>query len=182
MARLPYPDLSNLPDAVLAELGDKPANVSRMLAGASEAVFTGYAAFGQGLLQGSALPAKLREIAILRVGYISKSRYEVYQHEAFGRFVGLSDEQIAAVQAGDSSSPALNEAEVAVMEFVEDIVKNVGASDATLSALRKHLDDTQVIDLILVTGAYMMVCRLLETTGVELDADPIDWNAFSEEP
>lgn len=181
MARLPYPDLSSVPETVRAHLGDNPANVSRMLAGASEAIFTGYAAFGQGLLQGSALPPKLRELAILRVGHLSHSRYELYQHEAFGRFVGLSDEQLRAIAAGDANSPALNQAEVAVMEFVDDIVTNVGASDATLSALRNHLDDTQVIDLIMVTGAYMMVCRLLETTGVELDPDPIDWNAFTDE-
>lgn len=179
MARLPYPDLTQVSDTVRAEVGDNPPNVTRMLAGASEAVFNGFGAFGRALIGGSPLPPKLREIAILRVGYISNAKYELFQHEAFGRFVGLSEEQLAAVKSGDTASPALDETERAVLAFAEDLVVNVRASDATLDAVRRHLGDSQVIDLIMVTGAYMMVCRLLETTGVELDAVPIDWDAMT---
>jgi alkylhydroperoxidase family enzyme len=62
-----------------------------------------------------------------------------------------------------------------VLAYVEDLVKNVRASDATLAAVRAHLNDTQLVDLTLVTGMYMMVSRFLETTGVEIDGAPIDW-------
>jgi hypothetical protein len=58
------------------------------------------------------------------------------------------------------------------------VVKNVRAGDGTLAAVRRHLDDTQVADLLIVTGFYMLVCRYLETTGVELDAEAIDWDAM----
>jgi alkylhydroperoxidase family enzyme len=51
---------------------------------------------------------------------------------------------------------------------------------ATLDGLRQHLTDTEVVDLIAVTGYYMMICRVLETTGIELDSDPIDWNTIAE--
>jgi alkylhydroperoxidase family enzyme len=66
-----------------------------------------------------------------------------------------------------------------VLEFVDDLVENVRAGDATLAAVRKHLSDAQVVDLILVSGAYMMISRFLETTGVEIDDQPIDWKAFT---
>ncbi|MEZ5737472.1 MAG: carboxymuconolactone decarboxylase family protein [Novosphingobium sp.] len=151
-----------------------------MLAVASEPVFQTFGKMAGAFINGSSLPPKLRELAILRVGYLSDSRYETFQHEALGRFVGLSEDQISAIEAGDPSAGALDDVESAVLEFVDDLVKNVRASDATLSAVRDHLDDSQVVDLILVTGSYMTVCRLLETAGVELDPDPIDWNAFTQ--
>ena len=178
MPRIAYADEASLSEAVRAHLGRNPANVTRMMAVASEPVFGALGDLGSAFIRGSALAPKLRELAILRVGYLSNAIYETFQHEALGRFVGLTDGQIAAIKAGDQNSDTLDEAETAVLAFVDDIVINVRASDDTLSAVRRHLADSQVVDLILVTGYYMTVSRLLETTGVELDADPIDWNRF----
>jgi alkylhydroperoxidase family enzyme len=177
MPRIAYADEAGLSAAARAELGANPANVSRMLAVASEPVFHAVGAIGAAFIRGSALPPRLRELAILRVGYLSNAAYETFQHEALGRFVGLTEAEIAAIRAGDAAS--LGEVEVAVLAFVDDVVVNVRASDATLAAVRRHLDDRQVVDLVLVSGAYMMISRFLETTGVELDAEPIDWNAFA---
>lgn len=178
MPRIPYPDEASLAPSVREHLGAIPANVTRIMALASEPVFEAVSGIGSAFIRGSSLPPKLRELAILRVGYLSNAPYETFQHEALGRFVGLSGDQIDAIRAGDARSAALDETERAVLEFVDDVVANVRASDATLAAVRGHLSDTQVVDLILVSGAYMMISRLLETTGVELDPDPIDWDAF----
>ena len=180
MPRIDYADESSVSDRIRAQLGENPANVTRMLAVASEPVFRALGDLGSAFIRGSALPPKLRELAILRVGYLSNALYETFQHEALGRFVGLSDAQIAAIKAGDRDTDALDGAEVAVLEFVDDIVANVRASDTTLAAARRHLNDAQLVDLILVTGYYMTISRLLETTGVELDAEPIDWNLFAQ--
>jgi len=56
-----------------------------------------------------------------------------------------------------------------VLDFTEEVVLKVRASDATLAAVRQQLGDRQVLDLIMLIGLYMTVCRLLETTGVEPD-------------
>jgi len=180
MPRIPYADLATLSAEVRAAIGENPANVSRMLATASNGVFHGVNAAGRALINGSTLAPNIRELAILRVGYISKSRYETFQHEALARHVGMSEAEIAAIEAGDPNAPALSAAQSAVLEFVDDLVTNVRASDRTLDAVRLHLDDAQVLDLIMVSGYYMMICRVLETTGVELDSDPIDWNTIAE--
>lgn len=179
MPRIPYPDESQMSRELRAHLGAAPANVTRMMAAASEPVFKAISAIGQAFISGSDLPGKLREIAILRAGYVCKSRYETFQHEALGRFVGLTDAQIAAVREGRCDSPALDAAERAVLAFADDIIHNVRASDETLAEVRSHLSDRHVVDLILVTGAYLMISRFLETTGVELDEEPIDWKAFT---
>ena len=48
------------------------------------------------------------------------------------------------------------------------------ASDGILAEVRRHLADDQLVDLIMVTGTYMIVSRLLETTGVERERQSID--------
>ncbi len=179
MPRIPYPNPDQMSAEVRARVGDNPPNVTRMLAGASEGVYFGFGAYSQGLMKQSPLDPKLRELAILRVGYISNCEYELFQHEPFGRFVGLSDDQIAAIKVRDPSAPVFDAEQAAVLRFVDDIVRNVRPSDENLAAVRQHLDDTQLIDLVLVTGNYMTVCRFLETTGIELDAEAIDWDGYT---
>jgi 4-carboxymuconolactone decarboxylase len=179
MQRIPYPDPATFSEAKRKSLEGRPANVSRMLSAASEDVFLGFSALGQGFMRGSPLPAKLREIAILRVGYLSNAAYEVFQHEALARHVGLGDAQITAIRAGGAAASVLGDAGAAVLAFTDDLVRNVRAGDKTLAGVRRHLDDTQVIDLILVTGLYMMVSRFLETTGVEMDNASIEWKEIT---
>jgi alkylhydroperoxidase family enzyme len=149
-----------------------------MLAAATPGVNRGFGAFTRALFNESPLSPQLREIAILRVGYLSNAPYEVFQHEAYARHVGLTDAQIGAIREGGSKASLLGEAGAVVLAFTDDLVRNVRPSDATLSAVRAHLGDTVAVDLVFVVGAYMMVSRFLETTGVEIDAAPIDWNDF----
>ena len=178
MARIPYPSLDGLPEKYRAAMGEKPANVTRMLGNASHGAFKGFMVFSQGLLFDSPVPPKIRELAILRVGYLSNAPYETFQHEALGRHVGLTDAEIEAIRTGDCSSGVLDERQCAVLRFVDDLVANVRASDETLAGVRAHFDDTQLADLILVSGFYMMVSRFLETTGVEIDGEAIDWTGY----
>src|SRR6266436_4159531 len=133
MPRIPYPDPATLPEAMRRVVFENPSNVTRMLAAASEPVFKGFAALSMGFMGGgSPLPPKLREIAILRVGYLSNATYEVFQHEALARHVGHSEAQIAAIKAGGAAAAALGEAGAAVLAFTDDLVNNVRASDETL--------------------------------------------------
>ena len=173
MTRIPYPDPATLSETVRATLARAPINIMKMVANASEPVFNGFGQFSGAFYQPSGLDPMLREVAILRVGYLSKSAYEVFHHEGLGRQIGLTDAQIAAIKAGRPDS-VLTPAQAAVMAFADDVIVNVRAGDATLAAARTHLSDQAVVDLILVIGLYMTVSRLLETAGVELDRAPID--------
>jgi 4-carboxymuconolactone decarboxylase len=179
MARIPYAEVAQLSPAMKAALDlTPPINVTRMLAGASEAVFRGFGTFAGALYTGSSLAPQLREIAILRVGYLCNSRYETFQHEALARQVKLTTPQIDSIRAGGTHENVLSPVEQAVLDFVGDVVENIRATDKTLNGLRMHLSDQQVIDLLLVIGCYTSICYLLETTGVDLDQAPIEWDAL----
>jgi 4-carboxymuconolactone decarboxylase len=175
MPRLPYPDPTSLAEAERERFA-REVNVRRMILGASPAVAASFSGFTQAFFTGSALPGRLREIAILRVGHLSQSRYEVFQHEALARRLGMSDAELGAIRQGGPAAAALGSEGAAVLAFTDDVVRNVRAGDDTLAAVRGFLDDRQVLDLILVIGCYMLVSRFLETTGVELDAAPLDWS------
>ena len=62
----------------------------------------------------------LREIVILRVGVITGSAYEVYQHRRIAQAYRIADERIDAVIAGDMA--ALTPLEQAVCAMVETVL------------------------------------------------------------
>lgn len=169
MARVPYPDpaeLSQETQAFLAKL--PPINIFRMLAG-GEGLLAAFTRFGNHLLYKSALDPVLREVAILRVGVLSGAGYEVYQHEAISRQLGMSDELIAAVHEGPDAA-ALDAAQREVMRFTDDVVANVKASDATFQPLRDRLSVQELQELTITIGFYMAVSRYLETFGIDIEA------------
>jgi len=172
MSRIPYPDPASLSPTIRSYLDRADLNIVRMLANASEPVFEGFGAFSAAFYRPSELDPLLREVGILRVGHLSRSRYEVFHHEGLGRQLGLTETQVAAIAAGKPDA-SLTPAQNAVMAFADDIILNVRAGDDTLTALRNHLSDQALVDLIMVIGLYMTVSRLLETTGVELDKAPL---------
>ncbi len=171
MPRIPYPDPATLPADLRAMVERGRLNVIRMMVGASPQVCRKLEEFSFTFYRDSPLPADLREVAILRVGALSRSAYEVQQHEAMAQAIGLSREQVDAVLAGTQDTHLLDARQLAVMAYVDDIVLNVRASDATLAEALAHLSREQLIDLTLLSGLYMTVARLLETAGVELDTE-----------
>jgi len=182
MARIPYPDPATLSPAARDYIArSQNLNIVRMLSHASPAVFEGFNALSGGIMLRSPLDPVLRETAILRVAYLSKAAYEIYHHEAVGREVGLTQAQLDAIARG-GADPALSPEQQALLAFTDDVVLRVKASDENLAAVRRFLDDSAVVDVLLTIGCYMMVARLLETTGVELDQAPLVAGELEQNP
>ena len=174
MTRIPYVAIEKLTGRSLALVTKAPINVVRMLAGASPPVFEAFSGFSASFYTSDPIPPDLREVAILRVGSIAGSDYMTWQHHAIAEDLGVNAAQIAAVRSGGQHPDTLSPIYQAVLDFVDDVVINVSASDATLIEVRRFLSDRQTIDLILLTGLYMTMARLLETAGVERDQHQID--------
>lgn len=176
MPRIPYYDVENA-SGKHAEFLDKlkpHLNIYRMLAN-SAAGLKGFVRMGNALLYRCELDAGLRELAILRVGRLSRAAYEVFQHERIAREAGVAEDKIAALRDTTIEAPAFNVNERAVLRFTDDVVRNVKASDKTLKAVQAFLSPGALVELTLTIGYYMMVCRLLETTGVEGEEGQAQW-------
>jgi alkylhydroperoxidase family enzyme len=176
MSRIPYYEVASATDKHAEFLGKlKPhLNIYRMLAN-SEYGIKGFTRMGNALLHRCELDPTLRELAILRVGRLSRSAYEVFQHERIAREAGVADDKIVALRDATIEAPAFSDQDKAVLRFTDDVVRNVRASDKSLKAVQAFLSPGALIELILTIGYYMMTCRFLETTGVEGEEGQADW-------
>ena len=168
MARVPYCDPETAPEGsreMLAKMAR--LNVFRALAN-SPTIFPAFIRLGNAILLKSKLDPILREMAIVRVGILSRAGYEVFQHDRISRQVGMPDEKIAALRVG-ADAEVFNEIERAVLRFTDDVVMNVHASSETYDAVARYLDTNQMIELVVTIGYYMMISRFLETMEVEID-------------
>ena len=169
MARIPYPDPAELDGETAAYLDRlAPLNIFRLLAG-GEGLLPAFTRFGNHLLTRTELDPVLRELAIVRVGVLSGATYEVHQHEALSRQLGIGDDVIAAVHVGPDD-PALDGLARLVVAYTDDVVANVRASDATFEPLRERLSTRALLELTITIGYYLMVARFLETFDVEIEA------------
>lgn len=130
-----------------------------------------FSRFGGYLLSRTGLDPHLREIAIIRVGVLSKASYEVHQHMRIGRDLGMREALLAAIHEGPQAA-ALTPVERQVMALTDDIVANVRASDATYAPLAQILPAQEMQELVVTIGFYMLVSRFLETFDVEIEATP----------
>jgi 4-carboxymuconolactone decarboxylase len=168
MPRIPYFDLNKAPPAIAELLSSRPPlNIYRMLPHAVAAA-PGFLKLGGALLRESELDAKLRELAILRVGVLSGATYEVHQHKRVARSVGVPDGKIEAIARGPEAGE-FTELEKLVLRFTDEVVRKVKAPEAMFRELLAQLNHRQMAELVLTIGFYMMVCRFLENFEVEIE-------------
>jgi alkylhydroperoxidase family enzyme len=170
MARIPYIDLDKAPASTREVFEILPAklNIFRMMAHA-ETNFRPLLRLGTTILGQQELGGKLRELAILQVAHQSPAKYEWIQHVPIGKIVGITDEQIAALERGDLDDACFDSEERAVLAFARELVSDVRPNDATFAAIQEHLSAREIVELILAVGYYMMLARLMETTGIDLE-------------
>ena len=168
MARIPYVVNENahwLTREILARRNNR--NIHRML-GHSGPLADAFVRLATTLRYECELDPALREIAILRVGVLSGATYEVTAHRVHARDAGLSDRQIAAVEAGEDEGEVLTPLQRCVMRLADDVVVNVRASDATFSPLKAELGHRPLVELVVAIGFYMAACRVLRTFDIDL--------------
>ena len=154
---------------ILARFGDGPVlNIFRTLAHHPD-LFRRWLVFGNHVLAKTTLPARERELVILRVGWRCGSEYEFGQHTVIGRASGLGDAEIERV-TGDPADPAWSERDRLLLRAADELVDDHFVSDATWQGLARHYDTKQLIDLVFTVGQYSLVSMALNTLGVQLDA------------
>ncbi len=107
MSRIPYPKVETLSQAkrdVMDHFGSKLLNVSRMAMHAPDAFWAAQRTLGYASLLTKSFDPKLKEYIILCVGYLSNSAYEAFHHEGVARDLGVGEDTLQALRAGDFSS------------------------------------------------------------------------------
>ena len=131
----------------------------------------GHALAGFGLMTSRTrkLPARLRELALLRTGFASASQFVFSQHAKTGRAAGLPEEEIAAIPSW-STSDVFDGADRAVLAYVDALVLEDGrVQDDTFDRLRLHLDDEAILELSYAVGTYHMHAIISRALKLEYD-------------
>lgn len=172
MARIPYFDLAEAPPELHALLdGRPPLNIYRMVAHGG-ATAQGFLGLGSSILRHSSLPARLRELVILRVGALCGSTYEVTQHRRVAAQAGVPAAQVEAVLGhpqGSADKELFDSLEHRVLDFTDAVVRQVKAPPEMFDALAALLPPQQLMEVVMTIGYYMLVCRVLENFEVELE-------------
>ncbi|MBD0324501.1 MAG: carboxymuconolactone decarboxylase family protein [Aldersonia sp.] len=123
--------------------------------------------FSVHLLFRSTLPARLRELAILRVACRRDCEYETAHHVQLAARTGLSADEIAAAQRGE----AADEFDRAVLTAVDELDERSAITDSTWATLQTGLDERQLMDLIFTVGAYTTMAMAYNTFGVKYEEE-----------
>lgn len=160
IAPLPYDEWDTDALSVLAP-GRKlpPSNVLGFLAQHPD-LARAFLTFNKHLLFESTLPPATRELAILRVAWRRRCRYEWAQHVLIAKRAGVTEEQIAQSRA---------EATTALAQAVDELDMDSRLSDRTYAELAADLDDRQLMDLVFTVGTYGLLAMAFNTFEVELD-------------
>jgi alkylhydroperoxidase family enzyme len=160
MARVPYVDVAK--DAI---------NIRRALAN-SPAAAQKNTALAMYIRNDSKLDARLREMAILQVGYSARCAYEYAHHVELGREFGVSDDDIRAIADETAGRPTkLEPLTKTVLRAAREMTDGIGISDTTFAALKPHLSNELLVDLVLAIAFYNATVRILDSLKVDVEPE-----------
>jgi uncharacterized peroxidase-related enzyme len=114
------------------------------------------------------LEDRLREIVIVRVGYLNRCPYVVNQHvPELTAPAGLTKAECDAL-ADWRNAAFFSERERAALTYADAMTREIDVPDAVFSALRHHLNERQIVELTVLVGVYNMHTRV----GQALQIDP----------
>ena len=162
-------DLTADQKEILEPMGSRVLNIFRTMVTAPKAA-KGFLAWGNYVLsRRNDLPAREREIVILRIGYLCKSGYEWTQHHGIGLREGLTADEIEAIKTG-ADAPNWSAPDKALLQASDELHHDQFITDATWAALKAHFSDKQCMDVVFTAGQYTQVSMILNSFGVQLDA------------
>jgi alkylhydroperoxidase family enzyme len=119
-----------------------------------------------GKLLAGKLPARDRELLILRSAWRCASSYEWGQHVRLAKQTGISNEEIARIATGPDA-PGWEPLDRALLSAVDELHDDACVTDATWATLASRYDERQMIELPMLVGQYHMLAFALNSLGVQ---------------
>jgi 4-carboxymuconolactone decarboxylase len=162
----PFTGLTTTPGEAGATLGEN--NIFSTLA-RHKPLFATWMRFGGYLLGRGVLPARERELLILRTGYNCGSAYEWGQHVRLALTVGLDRAAIERVAEGPEAD-GWSEADRTLLRAADELHRDAKISGDTWARLARTFDEQGLIEIPMLVGQYHLVAFALNSLEVELDA------------
>jgi len=134
-------------------------------------------AFGQlmQLLENNKLDIRLRELMIMRIGWVTGSAYEWTNHWRVATTAGLPPEDILAVRDWRNSD-RLGPADRAILAATDESLAGKSISDATWAEVAKHVTDpAQQVEFVIAMGNWLMFSMLFRNLRIPLGEGVMVW-------
>jgi AhpD family alkylhydroperoxidase len=148
-------------------MGTAPPNLFTTL-GRHRGLFRGWLHFAGRLMPGGKLPRRESELVILRVAHLRGCEYEWHHHVRLGRRAGVTAADLERVQSGPEG-PGWTAREAAILTAVDQLHATQDVADATWGVLRTHLDERELIELVMLAAHYEMLATVIGTLRLQTD-------------
>ena len=127
------------------------------------------------LFTGNKLDVRLRELLIMRIGWVTGSVYEWTQHWRFAERVGIPAEDVLAVRDWRNTS-RLSDADRAVLGAVDDTLSYGKISDEVWRQCVAHVGGQEVlIEMVVAIGNWNTFSQLLRSLEIPLETGVECW-------
>ena len=109
------------------------------------------------------LDSRLRELAIMRIGWLTASEYEWTQHWRVAQGLGVSADDLAR-SPGLAVLAGFGPTEQAVLAATDDVVRDGEVSEQSWAACRQSFgaDQAMLVELVTAISAWRMVASILQ--------------------
>jgi len=172
MARVPLldvedsPALTDLTDRIRAARRGRVINVYRLLLHSPPLAETWFE-HNNAVRWQTGLDGRLREMVIVRIGYLARARYVVGQHvPKLALAEGLSLAECEALKDWRDSN-LFNPRDRAVLAYTDAMTRDIEVPDTVFEPLREYFDDRQLVELTVLIGTYAMHVRVFEALKLD---------------
>lgn len=165
--------------AVRAQLGT-PLNVHRMLALRPE-MLAAFWPFRNFVVHDSCLAPRAKEIVILCAAHLARGDYEWRHHVRLAMEAGLSEAEVAQIQAGPKAA-GWSDAERALVEAVDQCFERHGLSESVIDSLSNHFGPNAAYDVLATIGMYNLLALMTNSFQVPMDAIGPSHSSETREP
>jgi alkylhydroperoxidase family enzyme len=170
MARIPYLEATDLAPED-QDLLKRRISLFQALVNSPKAA-RAFSGLGGYIRYGSKLNPRLRELAILQVGWLARSPYEWSHHVKLGHDFGVTDQDVQALIDDTEGKPTtLDALSKLVLKAAREMTAAGAMTGATFAALQAELGNELMVDLTLTIGFYNAVVRVLATLQIDVEPD-----------
>ncbi|SON63263.1 hypothetical protein MSIMFI_04793 [Mycobacterium simulans] len=128
------------------------------------------------MLWHGALQPRLRELVIMRIGWLTACDYEWTQHWRVASGLGVSADDLLGVRDWQDYD-GFGATERAVLAATDDVVRDGAVSAESWAACERELqgDTTVLIELVTAIGSWRMVASILQSLKVPLEEGVSSW-------
>lgn len=125
--------------------------------------------FNNHVAMASTVSKRIRELLILRVGWLRGAEYEFQQHVILGLRAGLTEAEIDRITYGPDAE-GWDDIDKALLRATDELVADAYIQDETYASLAQHFNNEQLLDIIFAIGCYELLAMVFNSCHVPFEA------------